>query len=56
MTPSNLFYDGFARRVREAERAGCHKASVVIAVSQFLELRPFYQVPNEKNSRRAQLG
>ena len=46
----NVFYDGFARRVRDAERAGCHTATVVIAVSQFLadELRRFYQVPNEK--------
>jgi glycosyltransferase involved in cell wall biosynthesis len=46
----NVFYDGFARRVRDAERTGCHDATVVIAVSQFLadELRRFYQVPNEK--------
>lgn len=46
----NVFYDGFARRVRDAERAGCHDATVVIAVSQFLadELRRFYEVPDEK--------
>src|SRR5512147_3252158 len=46
----NVFYDGFARRVRDAERAGCHTATAVIAVSHFLadELRRFYQVPNEK--------
>ena len=46
----NVFYDGFARRVRDAERAGCHTATLVIAVSQFLadELRRFYQVPNER--------
>ena len=46
----NVFYDGFARWVRDAERAGCHNATIVIAVSQFLadELRRFYQVPNER--------
>lgn len=46
----NVFYDGFARRVRDAERAGCNNATAVIAVSHFLadELRRFYQVPNEK--------
>ena len=46
----NVFYDGFARQVRDTERAGCHTATVVIAVSQFLadELRRFYQVPNAK--------
>src|SRR5512143_1305678 len=46
----NVFYDGFARRVRDAERAGCNTATAVIAVSHFLadELRRFYQVPNEK--------
>src|SRR5512147_290446 len=37
----NVFYDGFARRVRNAERAGCNTATAVIAVSHFLadELR-----------------
>lgn len=46
----NVFYEGFARWVRDAEAAGCHNASVVIAVSHFLadELRRIYQVPNEK--------
>src|SRR5512147_683852 len=46
----NVFYDGFAGRVRDAERAACHTATAVIAVSHFLadELRRFYQVPNEK--------
>src|SRR5512133_1666489 len=46
----NVFYDGFAGRVRDAERAGCNNATAVIAVSHFLadELRRFYQVPNEK--------
>ncbi len=39
-----------ASRGNPAERAGCHTATVMIAVSQFLadELRRFYQVPNEK--------
>lgn len=46
----NVFYEGFARWVRDAEAAGCHNASIVIAVSHFLadELRRIYQVPNEK--------
>ena len=46
----NVFHDGFASHVRAAERAGCHSATAVIAVSQFLadELRRLYQVPNEK--------
>ncbi|MCU0838425.1 MAG: glycosyltransferase family 4 protein [Rhodospirillales bacterium] len=46
----NVFFEGFARWVRDAEAAGCHNAKVVIAVSHFLadELRRIYQVPNEK--------
>ncbi|HYQ92579.1 MAG TPA: glycosyltransferase family 4 protein [Candidatus Competibacteraceae bacterium] len=46
----NVFFEGFARRVRDTEAAGCHHATVVIAVSHFLadELRWLYQVPNEK--------
>jgi glycosyltransferase involved in cell wall biosynthesis len=46
----NVFFDGFARWVRDAEAAGCHNAKVVIAVSHFLadELRRIYQVPNDK--------
>lgn len=46
----NVFFDGFAAWVRDAEAAGCHNASVVIAVSHFLadELRRIYQVPDEK--------
>ena len=46
----NVFSDGFARWVRDAEAAGCHNATVVIAVSHFLadELRRIYQTPNEK--------
>ena len=46
----NVFYEGFARWVRDAEAAGCHNANVVIAVSHFLadELRQIYHVPNEK--------
>lgn len=46
----NVFFDGFARWIRDAEAAGCHNASVVIAVSHFLadELRRIYQVPDWK--------
>jgi glycosyltransferase involved in cell wall biosynthesis len=46
----NVFFDGFAQWIRDAEAAGCHNANVVIAVSHFLadELRRIYQVPNEK--------
>jgi len=46
----NVFFDGFARWVRDAEAAGCHNASIVIAVSHFLadELRNIYQVPQDK--------
>ncbi len=46
----NVFFDGFARWVRDAEAAGCHHATVVIAVSHFLadELRRIYQISPEK--------
>ena len=46
----NVFHDGFARQVRDIEAAGCHDASLVIAVSQFLaeELQRIYRVPPEK--------
>lgn len=46
----NVFFDGFARAVRDIEAAGCHKASAVIAVSRFLadELQRIYQVPPDK--------
>lgn len=46
----NVFYEGFARWVRDAEAAGCHNANLVIAVSHFLadELRRIYHVPHEK--------
>ncbi len=46
----NVFFEGFAHWVRDAEAAGCHNATLVIAVSHFLadELRRIYQVPNEK--------
>ncbi|MFO1371995.1 MAG: glycosyltransferase family 4 protein [Candidatus Competibacteraceae bacterium] len=46
----NVFYEGFARWVRDAEAAGCHNASLVIAVSNFLadELRCIYQIPDGK--------
>lgn len=46
----NVFYEGFARWIRDAEAAGCHHANVVIAVSHFLadELRRMYEVPDWK--------
>ncbi len=46
----NAFFDGFARQVRDIEAAGCHNASIVIAVSHFLadELHRIYQVSQGK--------
>jgi glycosyltransferase involved in cell wall biosynthesis len=46
----NVFFDGFARWIRDAEAAGCHNATLVIAVSHFLadELRRMYQVAEGK--------
>ncbi|MFZ1493582.1 MAG: glycosyltransferase family 4 protein [Candidatus Competibacter denitrificans] len=46
----NVFYEGFARWVRDAEAVGCHNANIVIAVSHFLadELCRIYHVPKEK--------
>jgi len=46
----NVFYDGFARWIRDVEAAGCHAAQTVIAVSSFLadEIRRIYQVPHDK--------
>ncbi len=46
----NVFYDGFAQWIRDAEAAGCHNAHTVISVSGFLaeELQRIYQVPHEK--------
>lgn len=46
----NVFFDGFAQWVRDAEAAACQNASEVIAVSHFLadELRRLYQVPEGK--------
>jgi glycosyltransferase involved in cell wall biosynthesis len=46
----NVFHDGFARWIRDTEAAGCHNATTVIAVSQFLaeELRRIYGVSNGK--------
>ena len=46
----NVFFDGFARWIRDAEAAGCHNASLVISVSHFLadELRRIYGVPESK--------
>lgn len=46
----NVFFDGFASWIRDAEAAGCLNASLVIAVSHFLadELCRIYQVPAGK--------
>jgi glycosyltransferase involved in cell wall biosynthesis len=46
----NVFYDGFAQWIRDAEAAGCQNASAVIAVSHFLadEVRRIYQIPEGK--------
>jgi len=46
----NVFYDGFAQWIRDAESSGCHQAHTVIAVSGFLaeELQRIYHVPHEK--------
>lgn len=46
----NVFFDGFARWIRDAEAAGCSNATTVIAVSHFLadEVRRIYEVPEGK--------
>lgn len=46
----NVFYDGYARWIRDTEAAGCRNASTVIAVSHFLadELRSIYGVDDHK--------
>lgn len=46
----NVFYDGFAQWIRDAEAAGCQNATTIIAVSHFLadEVRRIYQVPEGK--------
>lgn len=46
----NVFFDGFAQWIRDAEAAGCQNATVVIAVSHFLadEIQRIYQVPERK--------
>ncbi len=46
----NVFFDGFARRVRDVEAAGCHAAHLVIAVSTFLaeEIARIYHVARNK--------
>ncbi len=46
----NVFFDGFAQWIRDAEAAGCHNATLIIAVSHFLadELKRIYQVPEGK--------
>jgi glycosyltransferase involved in cell wall biosynthesis len=48
----NVFFDGFARRVRDIEAAGCHRAWRVIAVSRFLaeEIARIYAVAAAKIS------
>lgn len=46
----NVFYDGFASWIRDAEAAACQHAKVVISVSGFLadELQRIYGVPHWK--------
>ncbi len=46
----NVFFDGFAQWIRDAEAAGCQNANTVISVSHFLadELRRIYEVPEGK--------
>jgi glycosyltransferase involved in cell wall biosynthesis len=46
----NVFYDGFAKDIRDAEAAACHNANTIISVSGFLasELQRIYQVPHWK--------
>ena len=46
----NVLHDGFAQSIRDREAAGCHEATVVIAVSRFLaeELSGLYRVANSK--------
>ncbi len=46
----NVFFDGFAQWIRDAEAAGCNNSNTVIAVSHFLadEVQRIYQVPAEK--------
>ena len=46
----NVLHDGFARSIRDREAAGCHEATVVIAVSRFLaeELSGLYRVASSK--------
>lgn len=46
----NVFFDGFARWVHDAEAVSCHNASVVIALSHFLtdELCRIYHISMEK--------
>ncbi|KMQ49952.1 glycosyl transferase, group 1 [Chitinispirillum alkaliphilum] len=46
----NVFYDGYARWIRDTEAAACNHANVVISVSGFLadELQRIYGVPHWK--------
>lgn len=46
----NVFYDGFAQWIRDAEAAGCQNATTVISVSHFLadEVKRIYQIPEHK--------
>ena len=46
----NVFFDGFAEQVRDAEAEGCFHADQIIAVSGFLadELQRIYAVPHDK--------
>ncbi len=46
----NVFFDGFAQWIRDAEAAGCNNATLVISVSHFLadEIQRIYDVPHGK--------
>lgn len=46
----NVFFDGFAQWIRDAEEAGCHNATSIISVSHFLadEVRRIYGMPEGK--------
>lgn len=46
----NVFYDGFAQWIRDAEAAACNHARLIISVSGFLadEIQRIYGVPHSK--------
>lgn len=46
----NVFFDGYAKEIRDAEAAACFHADQIIAVSSFLaeEIERIYKVPQDK--------